>query len=358
MTHLRKSIGWFCTYTPEEIILAAGFYPVRISPELNSPKADAYLDANFCPYVRTILGEALENRYHSLVGIIVANSCDGMRRLYDALRYYTNIPFIYLLDVPRTQSESGVTAYRESLLQFVQIIGSRFEVSITNGALAGAISTCNRTRTLLARLHQARLEGHLHLSGEEFFQIVRKATCESKEIYNGSLETLLEKHSGDEIAQEERPRVLITGTLMDNPQFLSFIEDAGGEVFWEDLCTGERYFNGLVATGDDPILALSKRYLLKSPCPRMQETKKRIEYLLGLIEAWQIDGVILFGLKFCDPFLYELPLLKREMGKRHIPFLFLEGDYSLGAVGRLRTRIEAFFEMIKFGSSSFSSVVQ
>ncbi|MBW2124356.1 MAG: 2-hydroxyacyl-CoA dehydratase [Deltaproteobacteria bacterium] len=82
------SVGWTCTYIPIEIVEAAGLTPARILPEPSSEKADAYLDPNFCPYVRACLGKAMDGEYKGLSGIIVANTCDGMRRLYDAWCHY------------------------------------------------------------------------------------------------------------------------------------------------------------------------------------------------------------------------------------------------------------------------------
>jgi len=59
-----------------------------------------------------------------------------------------------------------------------------------------------------------------------------------------------------------------------------------------------------------------------------------------------VDGVIFYTLKFCDPFLYDVPVLKSELSVRGIPGLVLEGDYTPGTMGRVKTRIQAFVEML------------
>jgi benzoyl-CoA reductase/2-hydroxyglutaryl-CoA dehydratase subunit BcrC/BadD/HgdB len=42
-----------------------------------------------------------------------------------------------------------------------------------------------------------------------------------------------------------------------------------------------------------------------------------------------------------------VPLLKERLAEKGVPTLRLEGDYTLGTLGRVRTRIEAFIEMLR-----------
>jgi benzoyl-CoA reductase/2-hydroxyglutaryl-CoA dehydratase subunit BcrC/BadD/HgdB len=79
-------IGYFCTYTPVEIIRAAGYHPVRIkgSNEENGAGGESLLCSNICSYIKTLTDEKLAGNLDHLEGIVFTNSCDGMRRLYDA----------------------------------------------------------------------------------------------------------------------------------------------------------------------------------------------------------------------------------------------------------------------------------
>jgi benzoyl-CoA reductase/2-hydroxyglutaryl-CoA dehydratase subunit BcrC/BadD/HgdB len=67
---------------------------------------------------------------------------------------------------------------------------------------------------------------------------------------------------------------------------------------------------------------------------------------LRLVADLRIDGIIFYTLKFCDPFLYDVPVLRSELAARGIPSLVLEGDYTPGTLGRVKTRIQAFIEML------------
>ena len=56
--------------------------------------------------------------------------------------------------------------------------------------------------------------------------------------------------------------------------------------------------------------------------------------------------MIFLHLKFCDPHAFDYPYLKNAMDRENIPHLMLEIEDPLPAEGQLRTRFEAFLEML------------
>jgi len=83
----KLSIGWFCTYTPEELIITGGFTPVRIFGRYKISRSESYFPINFCPYVKASWEELL-NSAGDFEGLIFTNSCDGMRRFFDTAARY------------------------------------------------------------------------------------------------------------------------------------------------------------------------------------------------------------------------------------------------------------------------------
>jgi benzoyl-CoA reductase/2-hydroxyglutaryl-CoA dehydratase subunit BcrC/BadD/HgdB len=57
------------------------------------------------------------------------------------------------------------------------------------------------------------------------------------------------------------------------------------------------------------------------------------------------DGVIHYALQFCTPYMMEAYKVEKALGQ--IPFMRMETDYSMEDVGQLKTRVEAFLEMVK-----------
>jgi benzoyl-CoA reductase/2-hydroxyglutaryl-CoA dehydratase subunit BcrC/BadD/HgdB len=345
----RPVVGWFCSYTPVEILLAAGLYPCRIVPGPGQAmtRADTCIDRNLCPYVRTCLGEALEGDYKHLAGLVVVNSCDAMRRLYDAWRYYVGGDFHHLLDLPRIVSDDAAAYYGECLRRLVADIEKRFNVRITGAALAGAIAAQNRLRRLLRRLYELNRDRGLPLTAVQLQGVVRASTLLPPDVVTRPLEGLLAEIEGAAGVLSEGPRVVVTGSILENPLILELIEGCGVRVGSDDLCNGTRHFWETVAPDSDPLTALARHYLNRTPCPRMKDATKRFEHVFDMVDAFRADGVIFYTLKFCDNFLYDIPLLRERLEAQSIPSLTLEGDYTPGTLGRVKTRIEAFIEMLR-----------
>ena len=55
---------------------------------------------------------------------------------------------------------------------------------------------------------------------------------------------------------------------------------------------------------------------------------------------------MLFSLKFCDNTLYAFPAARRHLEGRGLGVLTLDGEYASELSGQIRTRIEAFCEML------------
>jgi hypothetical protein len=68
--------------------------------------------------------------------------------------------------------------------------------------------------------------------------------------------------------------------------------------------------------------------------------------LRQFITDWKIDGVIYHVSQACHTYGMEQRRINREMEKMDIPVLNIETDFSQEDVEQIRTRIEAFLELI------------
>jgi benzoyl-CoA reductase/2-hydroxyglutaryl-CoA dehydratase subunit BcrC/BadD/HgdB len=343
-------VGFLCPYTVEEIIHAGGFIPVRISPQYPTREfADAYLPANFCPYLRHVVDLGVKGAFREYMSVVVAHTCDGARRIYDILNTYVRgVDFIFL-DIPKRTDQTAVFYFREQLLRMVQFFERRSGKSIRMEHIRGAIALYNENRELLERIYSLRGMAPFIMSSEEAAGILEINAMSSKERTTPLLRSIVESIERSDLHSvkfTDRKRVFVSGNLLDYKSYLGEIERAGGEVVGDDFCFGGRYYSGKVATGDDPLLELSKRYLSRIPCGRMEQYQERFDYIVGRVRLSNATGVIYLGLKFCDNFLTDYPLLKKRLDEEGIPSLFLESEYFPAGTGQLRTRVEAFIEMI------------
>ncbi|MBW1669143.1 MAG: 2-hydroxyacyl-CoA dehydratase [Deltaproteobacteria bacterium] len=342
----KPLVGWTCTYLPVEILEAAGLQPYRILPEPSSEKADGYLDPNMCPLVKTNLGKAITGGYSFLSGIIILNTCDGMRRLYDAWRFYCPSPFSFLLDVPKTVTSLSVSYFKERLKELATQVEKHFKVEITTDSLNQAIEEANLTRSLSRRLISLQGRGAPPVKHSELLDLLSLGSRTPRSVFNKALEKMVRVLEGEPAGVSNAYRLLLTGSSLDGSALVRLIEELGGEVTISDICPGTRFVD-YVEPSADPLFSLSHAYLHKTACARMFDSESRISALKESLLKSKAQGVVYFSLKFCDPFLYEAPFLEEALRELDIPVLFLEGEYTGRVGGGVRTRVQAFLEMLE-----------
>jgi bzd-type benzoyl-CoA reductase N subunit len=347
----KKVIGFFCSYIPEEIISAAGMLPVRIRPTgcTETVTADAYMSGLNCTLARSCLEFISTGVFDFLDGLIFANSCDNIRRIYDVLREKRPYPFMHFLSIPHKASGNGpMQWYSEEVTRFKEAVEDAFGIEISDGALNEAIAIHNESRSLLRRLNELRREEKPPITGAESLSVVLAATTTPKDKYNQLLRTLLEELQGREEISSYRARLMIVGSEYDDPAYSRIVEDLGGLVVTDALCFGSKYFAEPVRTEKDTLIGLAKSYLDRPSCPRMSDRViERADFIGEMIERYRVDGVIFQHIRYCDLWGGEAIYVGKRLKDLRIPWLSLEREYRLGGIGQLKTRIQAFLERIE-----------
>ncbi len=344
-----KIVGWICNYVPEEIIHAAGAMPYRMTGdahELELEEATAYLSVYSCSYTRSCLELALNKQYSFLDGIAASFMCDGTRRLADVLDIYGLIPLIYGFGVPRKYDAEAQRLYKIEVVRFRSEREKFLGVEISDDAIRRSIVLYNETRRLLQQLYDTRKADNPPISGAEVQEVMNACVRIPRESFNDLLKRLLAEisRSGRELRAEAR--LMIDGPILNNPEFIRGIEALNGLVVVDALCTGQRYWDGTVDTGPDPLTGLSEYYLNKFSCPRMFPPQKRLETEAKLIKDYRVDGVICQIIRYCNTHIWDYPLLKERVEELGVPVLQLDLEYGSAASGQIKTRAQAFIETI------------
>lgn len=347
----KKVIGFFCSYIPEEVISAAGMLPVRIRPTgcTETVSADAYMSALNCTLARSCLEFISTGVFDFLDGLILANSCDNIRRIYDILREKRPYPFMHFLSIPHKAGGNGpMQWYGEEVIRFKEAVEDAFGSEISHEALSEAIEVHNESRSLLRRLYELRREEEPSITGAESLSVVLAATTTPKDRYNRLVRTLLEELQGREGISGRRARLMIVGSEYDDPAYTKVIEELGGLVVTDALCFGSKYFAEPVRTEEDTLIGLAKSYLDRPSCPRMSDrVTERADFIEDMIEKYQVDGVVFQHIRYCDLWGGEAIYVGKRLKELGIPWLSLEREYRLSGIGQLKTRIQAFLERIE-----------
>lgn len=343
-----KEILITCSYIPEEIISAAGLIPIRIIPEGRPSEGDTHIHPTTCHCIKSLLASALSGKISKAGGIIFANSCNGMERLYDTWReYIKDIPALFV-DVPKKKDEDSIDFFTSELVRFSERIENTFSTSkITVDGLREKIGTYNEVRSMMDEIFRTQRNGGSGVLGKDVFSLLLDG-CKLDPLEFSEKGRRFISNVKKDKEQKQRKRIVLTGNVINEAHVIEIIEDFGAKVVSIDTCIGERHYKDLVwEESSDIMRALSERYLRKSPCPRMDGIEDRFKYLKDLACDSGADGIVYCSVKFCDFFLYDAQLIGERFKKEGVPFLFIENDYEWTGLEQIKTRIEAFLEVIK-----------
>jgi len=343
----RPVVGWTCTYTPEEVIYAVDALPVMVWGTLGDTKlADAYMPSNSCSFARSCFNAALRGDYDYLDGFVESNSCDNRGKTYDMWVNYSKIPNIYFINTPHTNTEKAHRFFYEEVVRFKEWLERTFKKEISDDLLKGAMRVYNENRALLKRIYELKMKKPPLILGSEFLEIALSSLVMPKLEHNQLLSRFLAEVENRSDLPREGVRLLVAGSVMDNTELVRLIESVGGSVVADDWCTGSRYFWNLVDEDSDPLKAIAKRCLDKVPSSFMYGREERFRHAAELAKRFDVDAAIMFVIKYCDTHMFDAPLLRDELKAMGLPVLYLEWEHSMSGFAGLKTRIEAFIEMV------------
>lgn len=356
----KKIIGYICSFVPVEIITAAGCVPFRIRGSVHEPitKGDTDLETIACPFFRSCFDLAVKGMYDFLAGSVVPHGCDSMTRTYSVWKYTLGLPYSHFINVPHTLSESSMQFFIAELSTFTKSLGRFAGKDISDDDLREAIILHNENRTKAKALYELRKPDPPIISGTELTKILTVGASlpvsESNELFDAVLEQFRHRK---ESPFKKAPRILVDGPCVDNIELVKLIEDIGANVVVDTLCNGTRDNWPFTEVGGDPMDALADRYLEKVNCPRtyrqnegqsfQDDIRSRFGDIGFFAKEFKVDGAILYIYKYCDPFGFEVPARKAYFESIKVPLLYLEDEYSAGTIGQLKTRVQAFLEMIE-----------
>ena len=344
-------MGYICSAVPEEIFTAAGFLPFRLraTGSTGTELSDAHFSSINCSFVRHCFNMALLGEYDFLDGLVLVNSCDNVRRIYDHWTRQMKTPFVRIMSFPRKTDQPQVDWYQQELANLRAGMQDHFDVDISDDRLWEAIGLHNETRRLQRELYDLRRAPEPAISGADTLAVMVAGTAMPKAAYNRLLRDLLGDLKEGEGISGYRARLMVLGSILDDPAYLRVIEDQGGLVVTDSTCFGSRImWKDVTEQPSDPLRALAQYYVAdRHSCPRtFGDHERRAAFVRDMVRDFKVDGVIGERLAFCDQWGFAQYSIESDFKEDGIPYLSLEREYVLGGVGQLRTRVQAFLESL------------
>ena len=281
-------------------------------------------------------------------------TCDGKKKAWEILA--KDAP-MYIMDIPQMKREKDFVKWKEEIEGYMAELEKLTGNKITEESLRNAIVTLNNKRKALQRLNNFRKLENVPISGRDVLLITQIAFYDDPARFTAQVNRLcdeLEERAKNNVSvfSKGTKRILLTGTPLSIPNWKihQIVENIGGMIVCEEMCTGNRYSEHLVdengKTIDEMVENLTRRYLGNINCACFTPNTERVEDIIRLVKEYNIDGVIDVNLKFCTLYDTEGTIVEKALKEAKIPVLGIETDYTDADSEQLKTKIGAFIEML------------
>ena len=347
----QQVVGIVDMCVPEELIIAAGMLPQRITGtyKATTPNAWMHRPTELNLYYTHILESVLTGELDYMNAVICTNSEDDGRRIYDVIASTKKFNPAFLLFIPQNNHQADLKYFTLWLGRLKSALETASGKSITQAALKGAIELCNETRNLLKSVYELRKQTSPALSGTEMMRLCLAATVMPKQTFNQEIKALLPYLKKREVpARSVAPRLLVSSDYLDDWRYFNLIEDeVGALIAMDDLDTGSRYcWEDCSTSGDDLIRSLAERYLSLPDYAGQGLWVRSIDRVINWAREFSIAGVIELIPSGVFPREMRTPYFRQRCEEEDIPFSYLRSEYQFANAGQLKTRVGAFVEML------------
>lgn len=351
----QKVVGIYCTFCPQELVLAAGAIPVSLcgTSEKPIPAAEEVLPRNLCPLIKSSYGFAATDTcpfFHFSDLVVGETTCDGKKKMFELMQ---NIKPVHIMQLPHlNELEASTELWIKELRRLRAYLEEQLNTVISDESIWKAIEQINRETEAAKYICDLNQMAPPPLSGLELMTVTfSRHFASDRADMLGKLQALGEQVKVQVTEGEgvRKPRVLLTGCPVGigSEKVIRLVEEAGGVLVAMENCSGYKTLELQTETcGDDPIVALANKYM-RIPCSCMSPNRYRLELIEKMIRDFKVDAIIDLTWQACHTYNIEAYSTGKLARDKAIPFLHLESDYSASDMESIKIRIEALLEMVE-----------
>lgn len=349
-------VGTYCTFTPWELIDAAGGIAVTLCSTSEKPIAasEQHLPRNLCPLIKSSYGFALTDTcpyFHFCDLVVGETTCDGKKKMYE---YLGRLRSTHVMQLPQTaRGEMAYALWHSEVIKLKEVLESTFGVDISEEKMRRSIKLKNRMNRAAMAFYDLALLPSPALTGLEIMVAADfvKFSFDHEETIS-TLETTTRKikenyADGERRVSPERKRILITGCPMGKSleKVVTAIEENGGIVIGFENCGNIKNAHFTITEGEDALTAITQKYL-SIPCSVMSPNHGRVDLLRDYTSIYNAEGVVDVILQACHTYNVESMAIREMIQAHGMKYMSIETDYSQGDIAQLSTRFGAFVEML------------
>lgn len=338
----RELVAVMPIHYPRAMLRAYRLHPMELwgPPHVPRHEGNRHFQTYACDIVVKAMAFIRSGGIDGARAILVPHTCDALQGmgsvLTDFVRPDQRVLTLYL---PRARRDSD----REFLRSELRRLGT--ELAWVSGHepspadWADAFEAEDAADAALASLYRRR--GRLAVSDREFYATVRSREYLTAEQFCEHAAALPE---GD--APRRGVALMVSGIVVEPMELFDQVERMGAHVVGDDLACGHRRLYA-PSSEDDPLERSARRLASSPPDPTCGSSiHERVETLQARMRALGAQGLLVYDPKFCEPELFDVPLLRKHLGDAGFPVLHVEFEMGDALPHQTLSRIEAFVETL------------
>jgi len=356
-----KLIGVFCVQVPEELIYAAGCVPIRLECGFYDSVSigEEIVPSNCCPVVRASIGYPflkIDPFFDMCDVVVLPTTCDAKKKMAEVLSNYKTV---WTMELPQNRDHLEA---RDLFKSQVEIFKKKLERltgrKVTRKNLEAATKLLMYRTRVCRDFLEVKKSDKIVINGRDTLLVFQTAFSDDIHRWMRSVQVLTNElksniSNNKTIAADDAERIMASGSPMTWPTWkvLDCIEDNNAVVVIDDSCAGTQYFYNTVEVSDwamgSMITAIADKYLLPTICPVFVHSDDRVDRILELFEQYKVHGLVYHLIRLCEVMDFEFNKISHVLRQKNTPVLKVETELGEEDRGQIKTRVEAFVEMIK-----------
>jgi len=281
--------------------------------------------------------------------VVVPTPCDAKLKLGEILQDTVEV---HLMNLPAVKgTEEGRASWMNEIKGLVRRLEGLYGVRLMPRMLRKAIATYQRAQAAWRRFSALRRKGGIW--GRDALLVAQVSFHDDIARWTENVNRLCDELEGRPPVAPEAARIMLGGSpvIWPNWKVPLLIEESGGIIIADELCSGSRTMYDPVVVGEwtmeGMLVAVAERYLVPCTCPSFSPNLDREENMLRRMREFGAEGAVFHVLRGCHLNSLDATKANVVLRRERLPMLKVESEYDEGDLEQVRTRIEAFIEMIR-----------
>jgi len=284
--------------------------------------------------------------------------CDVIRNLSGIWKLLFKDKYVRYFDAPQNfREEIGGVFYANEMRELRDGLANLAGREVADDDIRRSIAVYNENRKWVNRVYDFRSAFPWKAPSAEVYLLMRAGMVLPPEEHTLLMREYLAAAEAANRPMRDNCRVVLTGAFCEQPplSLIKSLEMSGCYIVDDDLLLVARWLLADVPTEGDPIVNLSRAFLLHSAETAAKyepDVAKKGSYLIDAVRKRKADGVIFAAPSFCDPALLDKPMIISRIEPLGIPYIHIQYAENSSQMQPIREQSGTFADSIKLWSAS------